>query len=99
MKALRLLVVSALVPLALAGAAQGQSLGDLDETYDCGLLAVDDAGAQVCADDAEPQLLRAAMLGVDGGSPGNCRFDGELIVWTGSDWLRIGGAIAADRSP
>lgn len=101
MTRLRLLVVAALVPLALAGAAHGAPLGSGEETYDCGLLAVDESGAATCAEESSGPQLRTASFGADAddGEPGNCRFDGEVVVWAGSDWLRIAGALGADRSP
>jgi hypothetical protein len=57
-----------------------------DDSYDCGYLA--EAGC------AESQ-------GGSGNGPARdaCQTDVEAVFWTGTDWERLGKAIAANRTP
>jgi hypothetical protein len=60
--------------------------GRADDPYDCGYLAEDGC--------AESQSGVAA-----GPAPASCRLDVEAVFWTGTDWERLGRAIAAHRAP
>lgn len=62
-----------------------------DDPYDCGLVAVDDAGNPTCRDDASP--------GSGGPAAQSCRLDAEAFFWAGSDWVRLSQALAADPLP
>jgi hypothetical protein len=85
--AARLLLLALVTTIAIAAATPAAA--DPPDTYDCGLLATNERG---CADD-ESQGHREWAL-----DP-NCRLPVEAVFWTGSDWLRLAGALADDRSP
>jgi hypothetical protein len=95
-------VVTALALVAVpAGAAdEPPSLWN-----DCGLLGLDPQGVPTCLDGESPPNLPATSAGEAGGTGGlrsfrsNCRIRAEAFFWTGTDWLRLAQALAADRSP
>lgn len=85
----RLTVTILAMATTMAISAADQAAADPPETYDCGLLAMNERG---CADD-EPQGRRERTL-----DP-NCRVPVEAVFWTGSDWIRLASALADDPSP
>lgn len=89
----RKLVTAAALMLALvtaiAAAAAAPAAADPPDSYDCGLLALNEPS---CADDEE-QVRREHRL-----DP-NCRIPVEGVFWTGTDWIRLARALADDPGP
>jgi hypothetical protein len=80
---------------------------------DCGLLGLDVAGAPACLDDAWASAAEAPTASAaadptssanvaqagESSPPANCRLKVEAVFWTGTDWLRLATALAADPTP
>jgi hypothetical protein len=107
---MRGLVGLAIVCLAVlavgAGAVRAEPETPFDPTYDCGFLESDGtcaADALGSAAAAGPAVAAATAAAVPGSTvpvlDPDCRLRAEAVFWTGSDWLRLTGALAADRSP
>jgi hypothetical protein len=80
------LLVAVLLALAIAATARGDNG---DHTYDCELLVPGTAETDSCAESEPGGPLPAP----------SCRTDAEGVFWTGTDWVRLATALAADRSP
>src|SRR5215211_2110717 len=78
----------------VTGAAEPIAAASASPWDDCGLFGVGPSDDPACLDDFVPPG-QAAKEGV----PPTCRIKVEAVFWTGSDWVRLTRALAADPAP
>jgi hypothetical protein len=80
---------------------------------DCGLVGLGATGSPACLDDmdasapeapaaiatAAPTSAATVAQAGDDSLPASCRLKVEAVFWTGTDWLRLARALAADPTP